>query len=321
MTAQTEREVLAKGLESGADDFLSKPFSSIELRARLRAGERVLGAQRALEDKNQALSATLDELSDAYGAIERDLKEARKFQEGLVPDRHLTFGHFDVSMLYRPSGHVGGDLVGWFRVDDKTIGVYSVDVSGHGVTSALMTARVASYLSDVAPDRNIALKKGVDNYEMRPLDDVCAKLNTLLQGETDSDQYLTMALGKVCLETGAVQICQAGHPFPVVQRASGKIEFFEYFGTPIGLVDDAEFSLVDLQLGRGDRLLLYSDGLTECADPDGNLLDEDGLEFILRHHKDLIGPQLVEAVVADLVDYGGTEDFVDDLSAVLIERH
>ncbi|MEP5201616.1 MAG: response regulator, partial [Paracoccaceae bacterium] len=78
LTAQTEREVLAEGLESGADDFLSKPFSSIELRARLRAGERVLGAHRALEDKNDVLSSTLSKLSDAYEAIERDLNEARK---------------------------------------------------------------------------------------------------------------------------------------------------------------------------------------------------------------------------------------------------
>ena len=86
LTAQTDREVLAEGLESGADDFLSKPVSSIELHARLRAGERVLNAQRALSVKNAELRLTLDKLSEAYSAIDRDLREARRFQEGLVPD-------------------------------------------------------------------------------------------------------------------------------------------------------------------------------------------------------------------------------------------
>lgn len=313
LTAQTESAVLAEGLESGADDFLSKPFSSVELRARLRAGERVIGAQRALEDKNATLSTTLSQ-------IERDLKEARKFQEGLVPDRHLTFGSFDISVLFQPSGHIGGDLVGWFRVDPTTLGIFSVDVSGHGVASALMTARIASYLSDAAPDRNIALIRCEGGYRMRPLDQVCTKLNELLQSDSESDQYLTMALGQLCLETGFMQLCQAGHPFPVVQRANGEVEFLELEGTPIGLVDEAEFSTTSLTLDVGDRLMLYSDGLTECSDPDGNLLDDAGLEGILSTHKALSGPSLVEQIVRSLEDHSASKDFADDLSAVLIER-
>ena len=153
LTVQTEREVLAEGLESGADDFLSKPFNSVELRARLRAGARVVNAQLALADQNRALSIALSDLSDAYSAIERDLNGARKFQEGLVPDRFLKAGSLDVSMLFQPSGHVGGDLVGYFWVDDRQLAIYSVDVSGHGVASALMTARIGSPSSSASSTR------------------------------------------------------------------------------------------------------------------------------------------------------------------------
>lgn len=320
LTAQTEREVLAEGLESGADDFLSKPFSSIELRARLRAGERVLSAHRALEDKNATLSETLSELSEAYQAINKDLNEARKFQEGLVPDRSLTFGDFDISLLLQSSGHVGGDIVGCFRVDDDTLGFYSVDVSGHGVASALMTARIASYLSDAAPDRNIALKRDDHGYEMRPLEEVCAKLNALLQSDVDSDQYLTMALGKLCLKTGTCTLCQAGHPFPAIQREEGSVEFIEIDGTPIGLIDNPEFSTTSATLSVGDRLMLYSDGMTECSDLNGHLLEEAGLELILRRHRKLRGEEFVTALITELGDFGATQDFADDVSAVLIER-
>ena len=221
LTAQTEREVLAEGLEAGADDFLSKPFNSVELRARLRAGERVVNAQHALGAKNEALTTALEDLSDAYSAIERDLKGARKFQEGLVPDRHLATSGVEVSMLFLPSGHVGGDLVGYFWAGEGELGVYSVDVSGHGVASALMTARVAGYLSDLAPDRNIALESIGDGYRMAPLVQVCETLNELLQGDADSDQYLTMSIARVEIGTGRIEVCHAGHPSPVVQRARG----------------------------------------------------------------------------------------------------
>lgn len=321
LTAQTEREVLAEGLESGADDFLSKPFSSVELRARLRAGERMVNAQKELAGKNRELSRTLRDLSDAYAAIERDLRGARTFQEGLVPERHLEMGSFEVSMLFRPSGHVGGDLVGLFRINDHELGVYSVDVSGHGVASALMTARVAGYLSDASPERNIALEPAsYDGYRMINPCEILTKLNAILQSDVESDQYMTMAIAKLDTATGRLRLCQAGHPSPVIQRASGEIEFIELYSTPIGLIDEGDYAFAELQLDPGDRLMLYSDGITECPNPDGKLLDEEGLEAILRKSRGISGAALAEYIVEELRVHSGWQEFPDDLSAVLIER-
>lgn len=320
LTAQTEREVLAQGLDGGADDFLSKPFNSVELRARLRAGERVVNAQKDLAGKNAALSVALSELSDAYAAIDRDLDGARKFQEGLVPDRHLKAGTLEVSLLFQSSGHVGGDLVGYFRVSERVLGLYSVDVSGHGVASALMTARVASYLSDAAPDRNIALERDGDGYRLVDLKEVCGRLNAILAADVDSDQYLTMSIAVVDTGTGHVELAHAGHPSPVIQRADGTVEFHEIFSTPIGLIDEGVFDSVAFDLAPGDRLMLYSDGITECPDPEDRLLDDAGLEAIMTRHMHIRGPGFVAATVEALVEFRGSADFPDDLSAVLIER-
>lgn len=321
LTAQTETEVLAEGLESGADDFLSKPFSSVELRARLRAGERVLNAQRDLAAKNGELSKTLEKLSEAYSAIERDLREARRFQEALVPEPHVPMEAMDISLLFRPSGHVGGDMVGYFPIREGEMGLYSVDVSGHGVSSALMTARIASYFSSAAPDRNIALSREGDEFSMLPPDEVCGRLNRLLQGEVDSDLYLTMALAHLSTATGEVNMCVAGHPSPLILRGGGEPEFLQAFGMPIGLIDDAEFATCRLQLERGDLLLIYSDGMTECPDPEGNLLDESGLARIVMENSACYGLELLESTVDQLISFAGTESFPDDLSAALIERH
>ena len=321
LTAQTEREVLAEGLESGADDFLSKPFNSIELKARLRAGERVVKAQRDLSDKNVALSDALAELSDAYAAIDRDLRGARTFQEGLVPERHLLVDPFEVSLLFRSSGHVGGDLVGYFRINSREIGVYSVDVSGHGVASALMTARIAGFFSDSSPERNIALRKVGDGYEIVRLEDVFAALNTILQSDADSDQYLTMSLAHVNLETGEVEVCQAGHPSPAVQRRDGRVSYLELWSTPIGLLEDGEYSKATVTLNIGDRLVLYSDGITECPGAGEAMLDEDGFADILVRNAGQKGPALVDAILAELTEFSGlVGEFPDDLSAAVIER-
>lgn len=321
LTAQTEREALAEGLESGADDFLSKPVSSIELHARLRAGERVLNAQRALASKNDELTTTLERLSDAYSAIDRDLREARLFQEALMPDRHVPLAGMDVSLLFQPSGHVGGDMVGYFPIRDGELGVYAVDVSGHGVSSALMTARIASYFSGAAPDRNLALTPTADGYEMIAPDEVCRRLNALLQKDAESDQYLTMVLARVSTRTGEVTMCQAGHPSPLILRTDGGMEFHESFGMPVGLVDDAEYQSSTIRLGHGDRLLVFSDGLTECPDAAGNLLDEDGLIRILGELSGLREQELLAGLVEALTSFSGRRDFPDDLSALLVERH
>ena len=120
LTAQTDREALADGLESGADDFLSKPFNTVELRARLRAGERVVQAQAELTRRNAQLGDALEELREINDAIDRDLIEAQKLQEALVPERHRCFGRAAVSLLYRPSGRIGGDLVGMFEAGNRS---------------------------------------------------------------------------------------------------------------------------------------------------------------------------------------------------------
>ena len=158
LTSKSEKDEIAHGLENGADDFLTKPVNAHELRARISAGERILQMQRELQDKNALITTTLDELQSLYSALDKDLIEAEKLQQSLIKDRHKSFGPFDLSLMLHSAGHVGGDLVGLFPAGPNHLGIYAIDVSGHGISSALMTARLAGYLSSASVAQNMALR-------------------------------------------------------------------------------------------------------------------------------------------------------------------
>jgi len=322
LTSKNEKGAVARGLDKGADDFLLKPVNGDELRARIKAGDRILKMERELFEKNRLITSTLNEISALYDAVDRDLVEARKMQQSLVREPWRDFETAEVSLLLKPSGHVGGDLVGFFRAGAGKLAVYSIDVSGHGIASALLTARLAGYLSDGAPEQNIALVRDHDDrYLARPPFEVATLLNMLMLEEMKSDLYFTIAIGYLDLATGRVDIAQCGHPNPAVLRASGEVEYFGSGGLPVGLLEEAEYAQWHLQLEPGDRLLLYSDGFTECADASGDLLDEDGFARLIRTNADLTTNAFFEALVWDLDTFHTGKDFADDLSCAMIEFH
>lgn len=320
LTSKAEAQDVARGLAAGADDFLSKPIDRNELQARISAGERLIATQRSLEEKNQLLESTLSHLQALYDGIARDLVEARRLQQSLVPERMLQFPEGDVSLLLRPSGHVGGDLVGAFPAGKGQIGIYSIDVSGHGIASALLTARLAGYFSGSTPSHNIALMPtGAGDYVIRPPIDICKALNALTIGDLDTELYFTMLFAKVDLTIGEAELVQAGHPNPMVQRNDGACEFPGKGGMPIGLFEDPIFGAFSVRLAPGDRLMLYSDGFTEQVDPQGEMLEEEGLARIARDQQDTTGGEFVDALVWHLADFAGEAEFDDDVSAAILE--
>ena len=273
LTSKTGRGDVAEGLEAGADDFLSKPVNPDELRARIAAGERLVAIQRELEHRNTTLGETLEELRSLYDAIARDLVEARRLQQSLVPERSLGVPGGAVSCLLQPCGHIGGDLVGSFFIREGTICIYSIDVAGHGGASALMTARLASYLSNNSRDQNIAIRskeKGV--FEVRQPAEVCAHLNKLILGDLETELYFTMAIATIEPSTGEVTLAQAGHPHPMILRNDGTTEAVGGSGLPIGLIDGAQYDQVTLHVparrSEGAAIAPIYDGGGEEFDDD-----------------------------------------------------
>ncbi|WP_281857292.1 PP2C family protein-serine/threonine phosphatase [Litoreibacter halocynthiae] len=313
---------IAEGLNSGADDFLTKPVNSGELRARLRAGERVLQMQAALIDKNEIVNAALTRIETLYDALNHDLSEARHLQQSLVRETDIELPEGRIALNLTPSGHVGGDLVGQFRVNDHQIGLFSLDVSGHGVTSALMTARLAGYLSGLTPSQNMALHKlGNGEFTARdPAETVC-DLNKLLLRELETEHYFTIALSIVDLKSGRMRTVQAGHPHPVLQRGENPPVLLGDGGMPVGLIPDAPYMSFETQLEPGDRLVLHSDGITEAEAPSGEMLDDNGFGAILTAARDQDGLETLCQMLSTLRSYTGATEFSDDVSALIFDYH
>ncbi len=320
LTSKSETEEVARGLDVGADDFLAKPVSADELRARLKAGERILGMQRELSDKNRLLGAALAELQEIYDSLDRDLIEARKLQQALVRDRHRDFGSAAITLLLRPSGHVGGDLVGYIPIGDDRLAFFAVDVSGHGVASAMLAARLAGMLSVASADGTLAVSLG-DGAAMtpRPPEAVVARLNRFLHEQMQVDQYLTCVYAEADLRSGRVALVQAGHPHPLLLAADGSVTRIGDGGLPVGLVAEAGWQTIVLHLAQGDRLILMSDGFTECTDAGGGELGEGRIADLLRGTRGLPGPDQLDALLWEVERFAGRSELGDDMSAVLYE--
>lgn len=320
LTSKSDKAEVAEGLDVGADDFLTKPVAGDELLARIRAGERILRMQRELSAKNELVTSTLQEISGLYDSLDRDLVEARKLQQSLVKDRFKDFDTAQVSLLLRPSGHVGGDLVGFFPINDNQFGVFSIDVSGHGVASALMTARLAAYLTGSTSDQNIAIMQSEDGAHIaKSPAEVAKALNTLMLQEMETDLYFTMILGHFDRTNGKFVMTQCGHPHPAIQHKDGTVEYFGRGGLPVGLIPEADFDDFEIQISMGERIILLSDGVTECPDGNNGMLGEDGLISLVENIADLTGSAFFDTMFWDLNNFNNDKDFPDDISAILLE--
>lgn len=320
LTAKSERADVRRAFETGADDFLSKPLDSSELAARLNAGHRIVRMQRDLARKNRLLTSVVDELQTLYSALDRDLDEARALQQSLVPQRHFRYPDAEISLLLRPAGKIGGDLVGAVPVTESRVGLYAIDVSGHGVASALMTARIAGLLSGGSPSRNLALRKLHDGaVTLRSPEEICHLLNDHIIDEMDTEHYLTIMFADCDLATGRLEVAQAGHPPAMVMSPNGAIRFHGEGGMPVGLLPGPSFDVFEVALAPGERFMMFSDGLIECPGAAGGFLEPEGLTALLAKSKALGGTEFFEALMWDVYRFAGGTALDDDVSGLLLD--
>jgi len=200
----------------------------------------------------------------AQGELERiheELQLAAIVQRELIP-RTLPMGEdLDVGVLYRPTGYVSGDIYDAVELDSRRVGFLLADAMGHGVPAALMTMLVSKGLRKWEHDEDGTVR-------VLPPAEAIEWLNREMSGGASGQRFVTGVYAVIDRETGMVTACNAGHPPPMLVRASGEVERIETTGPLLGVFDSAEYEQTNVQMEPGDTLIIYSDGF-ETAFPDG----------------------------------------------------
>lgn len=322
VTARESKDDVVEGLQRGADDFLSKPFHPGELVARIRAGKRILAFDRTVREQR-------DTISKAYGHISRDLTSAAALQQSLLPrvtqpDSSLCDGLFGLQYdwLFFPSQRLAGDLLNVFRLDENHVGFFVLDVAGHGVPAAMLSMTLASTIVPSPLDRS-PLKYPLATapyYRLASPPEAVSDLNKRFQAGPDSLSYFTMSYGVLDCSTGRVRLTQAGHPRPIHWPRHGRPQPLGENGFPVGLLPDVDYAELTFVLERGERLVLYSDGLVDCCNPQGEAF---GLARLMKVLSDVDGMPLhvvISQLKEDVRAWHGTDAFEDDLTCLVLER-
>jgi len=315
LTARENPDDLTLGFDAGADDFLSKPVEQSELRARLHAGARILSLEATLAARNARLS-------EALRQIEQDLEVAARIQQSVLPAHQQRYRDYFSDWLFLPSAWVSGDIFNVFPLDNH-LGFYCVDVSGHGVGAAMMSLAVA---------RQFLHGRAVERFLFTDDDEVAspAEVVRILNGRFCSDEvevvsYFTMIYGVIDLDTGEGKLCQAGHPTPFIVSPDGEVRAVGSGGAPVGLMPDLSWTDVDFTLAAGERLCLFSDGITECENLAGEQFGPQRLQEALRHGAALGLNDLLAQFARHLIHWRSGENqeqptMADDVSLLVIER-
>ena len=318
-TGKGAKSDLIEGMDAGADDFLVKPIGNEELCVRIRAGERVLRLQQKLADKNHDLAGMNQRLHCAHKLIEDDLKAAAWMQERLLPAPTLQAHGVRCEWRLQPSGYVAGDIFNFFVMDEKQVGFYLLDVSGHGVPAAMLSVALGMMLTPDAthggPLKSYNRDTGL--FEVLLPDDAIRELNRRFQ--LKDDRYFTMIYGLFDTHSSILRMAQAGHPSPILIRKDSRLQILGSGGMPIGVWPDIEFDCFDVSIKHGDRLLLYSDGVTECKSVHGETFGEDRVVDCLEQ----LSTRPLDELLGELMDvvrsWRGDSEFEDDLSLLAIE--
>ncbi len=316
-TSKTGELDFVAGMDAGADDFLSIPLDAGRLRVRIRAAERILNLRRELAEQNASLNSLVEKLGAAYGTIQSDLQTASALQLSLLPTISNVHPSFCLDWLVLPSSFLAGDNLNYFMMQERYLIFYHLDVAGHGIPSALLSVTLNQLLSPQPGSPMVRFDPKLELKRIVPPVDVVSELNRrfLPQG----DGYFTMIYGVLDTKTREVRFCQAGHPSPLQIAKDKTITTVGDGGFPVGLWPDMTYEETTTKLLPGERLVLYSDGVLECVNPEGVPYSVEKLQHLLTHNADSPVKEVLQAVQADLEGWSQGRDFPDDISMLIIE--
>ncbi|MEG4291783.1 SpoIIE family protein phosphatase [Microcoleus sp. C2C3] len=284
-----------KGLDAGADDFISKPIELNELQARVRAGLRLHQLSRDLKIAKQSLEA--------------ELAEAAEYVQSLLPDPMTE--PITIEAKFIPSRQLGGDCFDYNWLDADYLAIYLLDVAGHGLRAALPSVAVL----------NLLRSRALPNIDYYKPSDVLRALNTTFQMSYQNDKYFTIWYGVYNRSSRQLVYASAGHPPAVLisqsPASTAKIQRLKTPGMPVGMFPDAPYVDNCCDVEDLSTLYIFSDGVYEIHQPDGNIWGLDPFIDLLAAYNGASADQL-ELVLNYIQNLNAKAVFDDDWSLLKV---
>ena len=302
LSAVDETADKVKGLELGAVDFISKPFKAEEVMARVNT--------------HLMLQRLRQELEAANRRMKRDLDAAARVQHATLPARPPDDTRVRVGWRYRPCDELGGDSLGVHCLDGHHLSFFVIDVSGHGVPSALLAVSLSRSLAPSADPS--CLVRAFDGGVTSPAE-VAARLNLLYRTSGPTDRYFTIAYGVLDLETRRLRYTTAGHAGPILIRQGTPVAVVARPSFPIGMFDDVAFAECEVQLAPADRVYFVSDGCYEETNDADEPFDLARLAAALAERASRSLGDSIDYACQALATWHASDRLSDDLSIVGVE--
>jgi sigma-B regulation protein RsbU (phosphoserine phosphatase) len=282
LTAQSNETNRVQGFDAGADDYVTKPFSIREL----------LGRVRAILRRSEGRSDL---------ANQKELDDARRIQERLMPTEIPQITGLRIAGTWRPARIAAGDYFDVLKLDDETVAVCIADVSGKGMPAAMLMANVQAAVKACAS-------------QTMSTRELCARVNQLMCVNIAGQGFITFFYA-VMTRTRLIY-CNAGHNPPILLRG-GATRRLDRGGGVLGVFTHWPYEEQELRIGPGDRLLMYTDGITESRNADGEEFGEDRLEELASRTLDKDAAALTQAVISAAAQFSNGH-FDDDLTVVAV---
>ena len=279
----------------------------------LARGEYDAAMLAELTRQSGALAVFARAFSDMAAEIQakqtrrEEMQAAAAIQQSILPGAlpdSAALQTIDLSADMRPAREIGGDFYDYFMLDDRRLAVTIADVSGKGIPAALFMAVSRTVMRNAPAETGMAER-------MRDANRLLATGNTACM-------FVTMFSGVLDLETGMLRYCNAGHNPPYLLRADGGCDVLKPTGIPFGIDPDRAYTIAETVLAPRDTLFLFTDGITEAANPADEILGEARLEAVLERERGSGAAALVDKVIAATAAFAAGAEQSDDITCLAL---
>jgi phosphoserine phosphatase RsbU/P len=273
MTGWATVGLAVAAMQYGVADFVEKPWTNARLL-------EILGKQITLGRERRA----------ARRRAAQDVADARAIQQRLLPKRIPQLPGYEIAGAWQPAQSVGGDYYDVLAFDEATLGLCIADVSGKGMPAALLMSNLQ------------AAVQGLASPSLSP-NALCERLNSLVYHNTGSDRFITFFYAQLDGRAGELQYANAGHNAPILVRRDGSHQRFEAGGSVLGVFPAQDFSAGTAALAPGDRVVLFTDGVTEVGNAEGDEFGEGRLLRLLVENRTLGAESLQERILDEVGEF------------------